>query len=239
MSKVILKKSSVSGKVPLLSDLEYGELALNYADGIAYYKRSDNTIQSIKSGIGFTASETAPNNPNEGDRWLNTTTGSEFVYLNDGSSTQWVELSLSANSLPAGGTTGQLLTSGGSSEPTWTTSTSANTANAVVQRNASGNFTAGVITATDFNATSDKALKQNVLPAPGLDLINLINAVQFDWIATGDRSYGVIAQELEKLLPELVHEDEGIKTVSYIPLIAILIKSVQELKAKLDYLDKE
>ena len=143
----------------------------------------------------------------------------------------------SALAITTNGTSGQLLTSAGTNAPTWTTSTSANTANAVVQRNASGNFTAGVITATDFNATSDKALKQNVLPAPGLDLLNLVNPVQFDWMASGDRSYGVIAQELEKLLPELVHEDEGIKTVSYIPLIAILIKSVQELSSRVKELE--
>lgn len=143
----------------------------------------------------------------------------------------------SALAITTNGTSGQLLTSAGTSAPTWTTSTSANTANAVVQRNASGNFTAGVITATDFNATSDKALKQNVLPAPGLELLNLVNPVQFDWMASGDRSYGVIAQELEKLLPELVHEDEGIKTVSYIPLIAILIKSVQELSSRVKELE--
>lgn len=47
MSKVILKRSSVSGKVPQAADLDYGELAINYADGIAYFKRSDNTIGTI------------------------------------------------------------------------------------------------------------------------------------------------------------------------------------------------
>lgn len=42
-----LKNSSVAAKVPLLADLVYGEVALNYADGKIYYKKSDNTIQSI------------------------------------------------------------------------------------------------------------------------------------------------------------------------------------------------
>lgn len=49
MSQVILKKSSVPGKVPLVTDLAYGELAINYADGIAYFKKSDNTIGTIGS----------------------------------------------------------------------------------------------------------------------------------------------------------------------------------------------
>jgi hypothetical protein len=48
--KIILKKSSVPSKVPQLSDLEYGELAINYADGILHYKTSSNTIGSIGAG---------------------------------------------------------------------------------------------------------------------------------------------------------------------------------------------
>jgi hypothetical protein len=46
-SNIILKKSSVAARVPATGDLAYGELALNYADGKLYYKRSDNTIQNI------------------------------------------------------------------------------------------------------------------------------------------------------------------------------------------------
>lgn len=51
-SKIILKKSSVSSKVPLVTDLEYGELALNYADGALYYKRTDNSIRNLISAGG-------------------------------------------------------------------------------------------------------------------------------------------------------------------------------------------
>lgn len=52
-SKIILKKSSVAAKVPLVADLEFGELALNYADGKLFYKKSDNTVQLLNaSGTG-------------------------------------------------------------------------------------------------------------------------------------------------------------------------------------------
>ena len=56
--------------------------------------------------------------------------------------------STSAASGSAAGTAGQMLTSGGAGAPTWTTSTSSNTASAIVQRDGSGNFSAGVITGT-------------------------------------------------------------------------------------------
>jgi len=43
-NKIILKNSSVSGAIPQPAFLEYGELALNYADGYLYYKDSDNQV---------------------------------------------------------------------------------------------------------------------------------------------------------------------------------------------------
>lgn len=46
-NKIILKKSSVAAKVPLDTDLDYGELALNYADGKLFYKTASNTIAEI------------------------------------------------------------------------------------------------------------------------------------------------------------------------------------------------
>ena len=55
----------------------------------------------------------------------------------------------------AAGTAGQVMTSGGASVPTWTTATDANTASTIVKRDASGNFTAGTITAALLgNATT-------------------------------------------------------------------------------------
>jgi hypothetical protein len=51
-SKLILKKSSVLGKTPLVTDLEYGELALNYADGKLFYKTSSNSIANFSVGGG-------------------------------------------------------------------------------------------------------------------------------------------------------------------------------------------
>ena len=47
-----IKNSSVIAKVPLTTDLAFGEIALNYADGKIYYKKSDSTIQSISGGGG-------------------------------------------------------------------------------------------------------------------------------------------------------------------------------------------
>lgn len=45
--KVLLKRSSVAGRIPTASDLEYGELAINFADGKIHYKDNTNTIKSF------------------------------------------------------------------------------------------------------------------------------------------------------------------------------------------------
>ena len=64
-NKVLLKKSSVVGKAPATTDLDYGELALNYADGLLYFKNANNIIQSFaayNSGIvTLTATQTLTN----------------------------------------------------------------------------------------------------------------------------------------------------------------------------------
>jgi len=50
MSLIKLKKSSVPGKLPLPGDLDFGELAINYADGQLYYKKSDGTVAQLGGG---------------------------------------------------------------------------------------------------------------------------------------------------------------------------------------------
>jgi hypothetical protein len=97
------------------------------------------------------------------------------------------------------------------------------------------NASTGTITAVDFNSTSDANLKTSVEPLQNsIEILNQIIPVKFNWVDGGDQSYGVIAQELEKVLPELVKEVNGVKSVSYIPLIALLIDAVKTLQKEVD-----
>lgn len=57
-TKVILKKSAVAAKVPLSTDLDYGELALNYADGKLYYKNSAGTVIQLGGTGDVTTTDT-------------------------------------------------------------------------------------------------------------------------------------------------------------------------------------
>jgi hypothetical protein len=93
----------------------------------------------------------------------------------------------------------------------------------------SGNSTiSGTLTATDFVANSDIALKQNVKTAP-LGLLDQIRGVEFEW-KDGKEASGVIANEIEKILPHLVSEQDGIKSVHMMGLLAYIIEEIKALK---------
>jgi hypothetical protein len=99
------------------------------------------------------------------------------------------------------------------------------------------NPSTGQLTAVDVNTSSDAKYKENIQHiASALDTINSIQGVSFNWKETGQRSYGVIAQDLIKVLPELVHSAERGLTVSYLPLIAILIEAIKEQQQQIDQL---
>lgn len=68
MPRVITKKSTVPGKVPVTADLEIGELAVNTADKKLYTKHSNNAVVQI--GTTITISSTAPASPAVNDLWI-------------------------------------------------------------------------------------------------------------------------------------------------------------------------
>ena len=94
----------------------------------------------------------------------------------------------------------------------------------------------GIVTATDFDALSDINYKENVNTVNNALLkVDQLRGVKFDWKESGLPSYGVIAQELEEVLPELVHGNNP-KTVNYNGIIGVLIEAIKELKAEVEEL---
>jgi hypothetical protein len=130
--------------------------------------------------------------------------------------------------------------------------TSLNTANTIVFRDINGNFRAGIVTTTTLsstnvnattitaetvNSTSDISLKKNINQITNsLEKISTISGVEFNWVESDQKSMGVIAQEIEKVFPELVSEIDDKKSVNYNGLVGLLIESVKELKKEIDEL---
>lgn len=94
----------------------------------------------------------------------------------------------------------------------------------------------GIITAGDFNSTSDRKLKTNIknIEDP-IEKILRINGVSFNWKETGKSTMGVIAQEVEQVLPELV-SDTNPKTVNYNGLVGLLIECIKDQQKQIDQL---
>ncbi len=89
----------------------------------------------------------------------------------------------------------------------------------------------GNVKATSFISTSDERLKDNVHPTAGLDIILKLTGVDWTWKSDGKHDAGVIAQNVEEVMPHAVVTDaaSGMKAVKYNSLIAPLIQSTKEL----------
>jgi hypothetical protein len=161
------------------------------------------------------------------------------------------------------GTSGQVLTSNGAGAlPTFqnaagatitgtttngtyyvvgTTSTSGSLTTASISNTnvVSYNASTGALTAVSHVSSSDERLKS--------DIQTLTNAVQtvenlrgVSYLRNDKPEIGVIAQEVEKILPMLVQEDpEGYKTVAYGNMVGLLIEAVKELSAEVKALKAE
>ncbi len=93
----------------------------------------------------------------------------------------------------------------------------------------------GNITALAYFYSSDRRLKENIVPLNNsLAKILSLNGYLFDWKKDGRKDIGVIAQEVEKQFPDIVHTDEktGLKSVEYGNLVAPIIEAIKELSLK-------
>jgi hypothetical protein len=96
-------------------------------------------------------------------------------------------------------------------------------------------------------ASSDERLKENVeVIGSAVEKVEAINGVSFDWIPMegvhvhSGHDVGVIAQDVEKVLPELVTtRDNGYKAVKYDKLTAVLIQAVKELSDRVKTLENK
>ena len=163
------------------------------------------------------------------------------------------ELKVSGN-----GTSGQYLASDGDGTFTWTTLPSGSSysagngislsgstfsvaaGNGLTQETSglamSGSYTGSFTATGDITAYSDERLKSDVTTIDNaLDIVDSLRGVYYT--KDDERGIGVIAQETEKVLPEVVHDQEdGYKSVAYGNIVGVLIEAIKELKAEVEEL---
>jgi hypothetical protein len=97
----------------------------------------------------------------------------------------------------------------------------------------------GTIRATgDVIAYSDIRVKENIKTIDNaLEKVNKLRGVEFNKIGSEEKSIGVIAQEIEKVLPEVVKEDDkGMKSVAYGNIVGVLIEAIKDQQKQIDEL---
>lgn len=124
----------------------------------------------------------------------------------------------------------------------FTGDTSGNQSNAYIsQTNLYFNPSTGTLSSTNFNSLSDVNKKTNIVTIDNaLDTVKQLRGVTFNWKDSGEASLGVIAQEIESVLPMLVStSSSGEKSVSYGNIVGILIEAVKQQQAQIDLLIKK
>jgi hypothetical protein len=99
-----------------------------------------------------------------------------------------------------------------------------------------------------YSTTSDYRLKKDLKNFNGVDLVNKIKVYDFAWKKDGSRTYGVMAHELQEVIPYLVSGKKDStdtngkivsQTVDYSKLTPILVKAIQEQEIQINQLIKE
>ena len=115
------------------------------------------------------------------------------------------------------------------------------------------NLDTEVGTTDTWTSTSDEKLKKNITDLNnGLDTVNKLKAVNFEWKKNSRKDIGLIAQDVIDVIPEVVfstkskpasadegNEEEEYYSIAYGKLVPHLIKAVQELTARLDSLENK
>ena len=99
----------------------------------------------------------------------------------------------------------------------------------------------GQILATqDITAFSDKSLKDNIETIPNaLEKVTQLRGVSYTRKDTGKAGIGVIAQEIEKIIPEVVSDNDGTKSVAYGNVVGLLIEAIKELQNEIEELKRD
>jgi hypothetical protein len=112
-------------------------------------------------------------------------------------------------------------------------------------QNSSGNQQGYIVTnasSVQYLSISDYRLKQDFKDYNGLNLVNSIKTYDYEWKSDNSRMYGVIAHELQKVLPYAVYgqkDSEQMQGVDYSKIVPVLVKAIQEQQAKIEELSNK
>tara|TARA_R110002012_G_scaffold183253_2_gene349625 strand:- start:200 stop:1309 length:1110 start_codon:yes stop_codon:yes gene_type:complete len=235
-------KLSISGGTTSINALELGQTDHVIEDGSNILDENDNTMMSFASGVANITGNAATATT------LATARNIGGVSFNGSSAINLPGVNTSGNQDTSGNAaTATALTSGnktiaGILDITDTTDSSNATGDTGALRCEGGAsiakklYAGSTITGSaDVIAYSDQKLKENVKTLDGKKVLEM-RGVSFDRVDTGKASSGVIAQEMEKVAPELVIDDGKYKGVAYGNIVGYLIEAIKDQQKQIDEL---
>ena len=99
-------------------------------------------------------------------------------------------------------------------------------------------FTQYTVFSNGAGTSSDKRLKRSIKPIENsFEILEGLTGYRYTLISNNAKSVGLIAQDVEKVLPEAVRtDDEGYKSVDTYPIVAVLVETIKELKKEIEEL---
>ena len=104
------------------------------------------------------------------------------------------------------------------------------------------NPSTGTLSATVFTSLSDRTQKTDITPiTDAIETVKQLQGVKYKWIDNHNKeSIGVIAQDIEKVLPEVVNQNpDGLKSVSYGNIVGLLIEAIKEQQVRIEELERK
>ena len=98
----------------------------------------------------------------------------------------------------------------------------------------------GTLSATIFTSLSDRTQKEDIRPIENsIEIVKQLNGVRYKWKNNQNApSIGLIAQDVEEVIPEVVVEmADGLKSVSYENIVAVLIEAIKEQQVRIEELE--
>ena len=226
---LLAKRTTVSGRVPTTAQLQAGELAVNVYDGKLFLKRVSGAESIIELG------QTGPQGPqgpsgSQGPTGPNGPTGPTGA-----TGSQGPQGPAGADGSPdtAAQVLAKLVTVDGPGSGLDADKLDGNQASAFARL--SGATFTGTVTAPNFVSSSDRRLKTDIETiGDALNLVRDLRGVRY--VMDGQPGIGVIAQEVEPILPEIVSEADGLKRVAYGNLAGLLIEAIKVLADEIDHL---
>lgn len=203
--------------------------------GAAVRARINEVIAALQS---TSAGASAPTATTAGMLWVDTSVSPPVLRMRNATNTGWDALLDAAGNLAGLANTAMARTNLGLG--TMATKSAADYDAVIAAKAAlSGATFTGVVTAPNFVSSSDGRLKSEVETiANALAIVCALRGVRFTM--NGSRQIGVIAQETEAVLPEVVRDNEaGQLSVAYGNITGLLIEAVKELAARVAVLEEK